>query len=178
MLIPLLQDRFKMQYHREKRQLPVYNLTVIKAGKLPPPNPANCRGTDPRLPPPQPQPGKRMVAACGSTLMPILPASGAEIYGGSITMAALAGRLTDTLDRRVVDQTGFTAKFDLDLKFAIDDAVPELARYAATPGQASDPSGYPNIFTALREQLGLKLEAAKGPVEVIVIDHIEKPSAN
>lgn len=176
MVLPLLQDRFKLQFHRETRQMPVYNLSVIKSGKLPAPKPENCRGNDPRLPLVQPPPGKRILTACGSTLMPIVP-GGAELYGGSIGMKALAERLADTFGRPVADHTEFIGRFDLYLKFALDESLPQLAaHYAAAPGQASDPTGYPNIFTALRDQLGLKLESAKGPVEVIVIDRIERPS--
>jgi uncharacterized protein (TIGR03435 family) len=179
MLVPLLEDRFKMRYHRETRQVPIYNLTVVKSGKLPVPQPGNCSGTDPRQPPAQPTRGKRMLAACGSTLMPIMPPAGAELYGGSINMQALAGRLTDTLRRPVVDHTGFTGKFDLDLTFVLDESLPDLvARYANSQGPAPDPSGYANIFTAVRDQLGLKLESAKGPVEVIVIDSLERATAN
>jgi len=72
----------------------------------------------------------------------------------------------------VIDRTGLTGTFDVHLKWAADPSTG-----AGGPGTADDPTG-PSIFTALQEQLGLKLESAKGPVEVLVIDHVEKPSAN
>jgi uncharacterized protein (TIGR03435 family) len=83
-------------------------------------------------------------------------------------MAELAKTLSRTytamLGRNVIDGTGLTGAFDIHLTWAIDNPPPDSAG--------------PSIFTALQEQLGLKLEATKGPVEVLVIDHIEKPSGN
>jgi len=93
-------------------------------------------------------------------------------------MVALAATLSRTyvsvLGRNVIDATGLTGAYDVHLKWAID-SVSAPAGPNTTP--ASDVTG-PSIFTALREQLGLKLESAKGPVEVLVIDHIERPSPN
>ena len=91
-------------------------------------------------------------------------------------MAVLAANLSRTynsvLGRNVIDRTGLTGVFDIHLKWALDD----LTGPAPSPS-SSDPTG-PSIFTALQDQLGLKLKPAKGPVEVLVIDHISKPSAN
>ena len=95
--------------------------------------------------------------------------------GQGVTMAALATSLSRTytaaLGRNVIDGTGLTGTFDIYLKWAMD--TPAGAG-DATPSDLAGPS----IFTALQEQLGLKLESTKGPVEVLVIDHIEKPSGN
>ena len=92
-------------------------------------------------------------------------------------MAELAKTLSRTyvsmLGRNVIDGTGLTGAFDLHLTWAMDSAG---ARSGAIDN-ALDLAG-PSIFTALQEQLGLKLESTKGPVEVLVIDHIEKPSGN
>lgn len=115
--------------------------------------------------------------------MPVKPGA-ASLYGGKVKMDRLAGRLTEILGRPVIDKTAFTDPFDLQLDFAMDDSVVGMASAVrrASPaapdevGQASDPSGAPNLFTAVRQQLGLKLESGKAPVEVIVIDHMEKPS--
>lgn len=95
-------------------------------------------------------------------------------------MATLVSRLTDVLRRPVIDKTGFAGTFDLDLKFAVDESLAGLPSRSSMgiSDEPADPSGLPSIFTALREQLGLKIESTKGPVEVIVIDHIERPSAN
>jgi len=86
-------------------------------------------------------------------------------------MSLLAEDLADTLGRPVIDKTGLTEKYDWKLEWA-----PE-----ATPGSTEAPlqvSAGPTIFTALQDQLGLKLESTKGPVEVYVIDHIDQPSEN
>ena len=80
-------------------------------------------------------------------------------------MDNLAFILSDALGRKVVDITGVTGKYDIDLKWTPDD-------------QQGKPDAGPTLFTAIEEQLGLKLEAAKGPVDTLVVDHIEKPSEN
>ena len=87
-------------------------------------------------------------------------------------MATLASALTDLMGRPVVDQTGFSGTFDIELKFDRDDAVSLPPRPATTAPTA------PTITTALLEQLGLRLQSARDAVEVIVIDHIEQPSEN
>jgi uncharacterized protein (TIGR03435 family) len=178
MLEPLLEDRFRMQVHRERKEMPVYNLSMAKSGKLPPLRAGNCVGSDPRELPPPPAPGKRLLTACGSTLLRTLSAR-AELYGGRIRMAALVSRLADLLRHPVIDKTGFAGTFDLDLTFAVDESLAGLGtRSPGVPDEPTDPSGLPSLFSALREQLGLKIESTKGSVEVIVIDHIERPSAN
>jgi uncharacterized protein (TIGR03435 family) len=91
-------------------------------------------------------------------------------------METLVGRLMDTVERPVIDKTGFTSLFDLELDFATDLIAAPL-NSDGTP-QASDPAGLPSIFVALKQQLGLKLERSKAPVEVIVIDRLERPSAD
>ena len=87
------------------------------------------------------------------------------------------------LGRPVVDHTGFGGAFDLRLDFTPDETAAGLPRFAGpvdsggTPA-AADPTAPPPIFVAIQEQLGLRLESAKGPVEVLVIDHVERPSDN
>ena len=83
------------------------------------------------------------------------------LTGGSIGLGPLAQRLSPIVGRVVVDRTGLTGKFDFELKWAQD--------------PAADTAG-PSIFTALQEQLGLKLESTRGPVDVLVIDHVERPA--
>jgi bla regulator protein BlaR1 len=98
---------------------------------------------------------------------------GAHIHGlgktafaaNNLPMAGLASYLADRVHRTVIDKTGLTERYDLALKWSADDA-PETTDAA------------PSIFTALQEQLGLKLQPAKGPVERLVVDHVEMPSAN
>jgi uncharacterized protein (TIGR03435 family) len=88
---------------------------------------------------------------------------------GSNSLALLAEVLADELGRPVVDRTGIAGRYHLTLKWTPDDAAS-----AAAPSSNAPPS----IFTALQEQLGLKLESQKGPVQVLVVDHVEMPSAN
>jgi uncharacterized protein (TIGR03435 family) len=95
--------------------------------------------------------------------------------GNKITMAMLAPFLGQSVDRTVVDRTGLTGVFDFTLEFA-----PELGP-GSQPGSAAsapDPPVVPSLFTALQEQLGLKLESQTGPVDVLIIDHVEEPSPN
>ncbi len=88
-----------------------------------------------------------------------------------MTMASLTRILTVVTDRLVVDKTGLTAEYDFDLRWTPDD-LQESA------GEIPEAVSGPSIFTALKEQLGLKLQPAKGPVDILVIDHIERPSEN
>jgi len=81
--------------------------------------------------------------------------------------------LPQLVERQVIDRTGLTALYDFALKW-MPEAIPSLLGLPV-PRPSADPDA-PNIFTALQEQLGLKLEAGRGPVEVIVIDHLEKPA--
>jgi uncharacterized protein (TIGR03435 family) len=170
MIQSVLTDRFNLKMHREQKEFPVYNLSIARRDKLPDPRDGSCTGSDPTAPPQQPAPGKRLVAPCGSILMPGVP-GGAELYGGRVRMTALAQRLTDIVGRPVIDKTGFGGTFDLRVKFAFDGFGRPVA---------SDPdlSALPAIFTALRDQLGLKLESGKAMLAVVVIDSIERPSAN
>ena len=99
--------------------------------------------------------------------------------GNKITMEALAQFLTQSVDRTVVDRTGLSGVFDFTLEFT-PELVPgsQPGATASATASASDPSAPPSIFTALQEQLGLKLESQKGPVDVLVIDNVEEPSPN
>ncbi len=140
MLQAVLADRFRLSVHRDTKVLPVYALVVAKGGaKL-----------------------KVSYASDGWWSW-----SGPEIVVHAEPMPILAmclSKLSD-VDRVVVDETGLTGEFDLDLKWTPED---EQAR----------PDAGPTIFTAIEEQLGLKLVPAKGPVDVIVVDHVERPSEN
>jgi uncharacterized protein (TIGR03435 family) len=157
MMRKLLADRFKLTYHNEKRELSAYVLTVGKNG--------------PKLKPTQ--------------LNGPLPGLGMRPGPGGLTLMVINAKMTDftgfmqmlVLDRPVVDRTGLDGKFDFQCKFTPDDSQfnghpPPL------PKQADDAEIAPNLFEALQQQDGLKLAAEKTPVEVIAIDHVEKPSAN
>jgi uncharacterized protein (TIGR03435 family) len=182
MVRPLLEDRFKMKWHREKRAMPVYILSVAKSGKLPKPQEGSCAAGDLTAPPTKPALGKRSLAPCGGTLMPVTPHR-AELYGGKVHMAALVSRLTDILGRPVIDQTGFVGTFDLQLEFAFERFRRDARPFEESPSEssaplASDPSGAPDIFVALQQQLGLRIRSDKALIEVIIIDSIARPSPN
>ncbi len=172
LLLPVLEERFHLQFHREKKEIQVYELSVSKAGRLPPPQPGNCFDPSGSLPPPAR--AQRLPTPCGDAMLRPLP-GGTYLYGSGVTMEAFAWSLTDEIGLPVVDKTGFAEKFDFDLKFAADESTPALP---PRPLNAANPSDLPNVFTALQDQLGLKAKSAKDPVEVIVIDRIEKPTEN
>jgi uncharacterized protein (TIGR03435 family) len=93
-----------------------------------------------------------------------------QLSGKAIPISSLVEMLSNQLHRPVVDKTGLTGKYDIDLHWTPD----SLSASQAPPADASGP----DIFTALQEQLGLKLNPAKAPVETLIIDHIEPPSEN
>jgi uncharacterized protein (TIGR03435 family) len=176
MLLPVLEDRFKLKVHREKKEMAVYELSVSKSGKLPAPKEEVCFVPDPVAPPPPPvrvRLGGHLPLPCDSTLE--FPLNGGRyLYGEKVHMATLASGLADMLGRPVVDKTGIEEIFNFDLRFTPDESTPGFPQLPSS----ADPPELPNIFTALQDQLGLKVKSAKDPVEVIVIDHIEKPSEN
>jgi uncharacterized protein (TIGR03435 family) len=95
-----------------------------------------------------------------------------DVRGGDNSVALLAEELAKQLDRVVIDQTGIQGRYNLSLRWAPDDGA------ASIPGGSAASDAGPSIFTAIQEQLGLKLESQKGPVQVLVIDKIEMPSEN
>jgi uncharacterized protein (TIGR03435 family) len=182
MLQSLLEDRFQLKIHRETRDLPVYTLVAARSGlKLPSPKEGACDTVGPDAPPDwaggqmrPPQQGQPPLAHCGNVTV-ALASSGARMQGGNIPMQEFVRMLSMVLDRSVIDKSGFTGLFDLRLDFLPDETTPALP--APPPGAPLDSSS-PSILTAIQEQLGLRLESSKGPVEVIVVDHVERPSAN
>jgi uncharacterized protein (TIGR03435 family) len=169
MVQSLLADRFKLALHRETRQLPVYDLTAARGTFNPPaPKEGGCA---------QPTPGSPLPSGtipCGM----IRTGFSGFLDGGSVQMGNLVKALAGVIGRPVIDHTGFTGTFDIHLTFTPDNTtqgLPGGALGAAPP--PPDPSR-PSLFDVLQEQLGLKLTSSKGPVEVLVIDHVERPSAN
>ena len=167
MLQVLLEDRFHLKLHRESRDSPIYALTVAKGGlKLQPTLEGSCVPLDlNHAGEPSPNFCGRMTGrANGINVID-------DAYG--MSMAEIAGRfLSNRLDRAVIDKTGLPGMYDAHLEFARDNAGAD--RGAAVPTTETGAS----IFTAVQKQLGLKLSPDKGPVEVLVIDHVEKPSEN
>jgi uncharacterized protein (TIGR03435 family) len=182
MLQSLLEDRFQLRAHRESREMPVYALVAARGGiKLSPPRTGGCV-EDTELLGPLAIPGTRMQppgqgatspSRCGG-LDVALEAGGARIQGAQVPMAEFVGVLSRVLGRTVTDRTRFPGVFDVRLDFLPDDAT--LGLPPPPPG-AIPLDANPSIFSAV-QQLGLRLESTKGPVEVLVIDHVERPSSN
>lgn len=183
MMQALLRDRFQLKMHVELRQLPVYALVVAKGGpKLQPtaaatmPAPkTHAAAQPPDLPgqmrhlPHRPPKGMNWLMQESSTRAEM------SVAGG--TMDQLAATLTgqeETEGRLVIDKTGLTGKYDWYLEWR-----PAEAEMDTKGDDGSSPDfNVPGLFTALREQLGLRLEQQKGPVQVVVIDRLEPPSPN
>ena len=175
MVQALMAERFKLAVHRETRELPVYELRLADAARAPSSalrrSTTDCaaltaagRGALPPAPPPA---GVR--PACGTRIQP------GRMMAGGVTMARLASTLAVFAGRIVIDRTGLEGGYDFDLEWTPDRMSQEALPPGAAPLPAPDPNG-PSLFTALAEQLGLALEPARGPVEVLVIDHAERPS--
>jgi len=161
MLQALLTDRFKMTAHKETKMLPVYELVIAKSGsKLKEAVPGDTYANGIK--------GPDGVAHAG-----FMTYGRGKIMGQGIALGQLVSQLTQSTGRMVLDKTGLMGKYDVTLEWSPDD---RSAADAASSG-ATDTLGV-SIFTALQEQLGLKLAPAKGPVEMLVIDHVEMPSAN
>jgi uncharacterized protein (TIGR03435 family) len=157
MIQKLMADRFKLTYHHESRELPAYVLTVGKNG--------------PKLKTSEADPGALPgIGFRGFGNMPVSNASMADFA------AMMQGSV---LDRPMIDRTGLKARYDFVLKWTPDDSqfIGMRPPGASLPGN-DKPDAPPSLFTAIQEQLGLKLESAKAAVDVLVIDHVEMPSPN
>jgi uncharacterized protein (TIGR03435 family) len=173
MLQALLEERFQLVLHRESKEFPVYELTAAKGGlKIQASKDGDCVTRSPEMP--APVPGQAPPRYCGSSSF-----SPRSLDGAAISMQQLTRLLANTLQRQVVDKTGFAGTFDVHLKWTPDQSTPGLmAPDVAMPAApAADDPGL-SIFTVIEEQLGLKLQAAKAPMEVLVIERAEKPTGN
>jgi uncharacterized protein (TIGR03435 family) len=169
----LLGDRFKLVVHRETRQLDTYALTLVKPGQPGPAmKPANADDCSPaafaaRRGAPPPAPGTPL-PVCGMQQGP------GRIRFGGYPLSLFAQQISNRLGRATVDRTGLTGNWNFEVTYAAE--VPPAG--ALPPGvdpPAVDPNA-PDLFTAAREQLGIKIESTKGPVEVLVIDSISQPT--
>ena len=155
MLRALLADRFQLAFHTDQKEFSFYALTVAKNGvKL-----------KESTAPPDEQP---------MLISHVYPGDHIELPAHNATMAQFASILQRAiLDRPVLDKTGLTGKYDFDLEWTYDDSQFD----GHLPPIKPDNSGKPDFFAAM-QRLGLRLESTKGPVPVIVIDHVERPSEN
>jgi len=175
MLRVVLEDRFKLVVHREQKQLPVYELQIVGGGpKSPRSKPGGC------IPPSSNFASAREEAgtttrSCGFAGFGIDGLS-RKLEMAGVTMAEVAAALSRLqLGRTVIDKTGRDGDtFDIRLNWAVDAPLEPTSDANTDGGKATGPS----IFTALSEELGLRLVPAKAPVEVLLIDHAERPSAN
>jgi len=163
MLQKLVADRFQLKFHREKKELSVYAIGVAKSGVKISKSQADPNGL-PSL----------FFGGAG-------PGGGMSFNVRNATLAEVANTLQGiVLDRPMVDQTGLAEKYDFTLKFTPD--AGQMAGFGLggpSPAPAADnPDAPPDLFAAFQQQLGLKIETTKAPVDVLVIDKVEKPSAN
>jgi bla regulator protein blaR1 len=171
MLQPLLADRFQLKVHTEARDLPVLVLVVAKGGpKLHEAKPGDT----------YPNGLKGFDGGGGPGMMLMRPG---QLTAQGVDLSFVAKQFSQQLGRTVQDKTGLTGKYDFTLQWK-PDRDPSPMPGAPQPGQQgpaatlSPDSSEASIFTAVQEQLGLKLESRKAPVEVLVIDHVEAPSEN
>jgi uncharacterized protein (TIGR03435 family) len=158
MVQKLLTDRFKLAFHRDKKELSVYVITVASGG------PKMAKSTAAPDDPPA-----FFFRALG------------DLTVRNQTMADFASWMQNgVMDRPVVDQTGLTDRYDFKLLWTPDES--QFAQFrgvgAIVPPPTDDAKAPPSLYTAIQEQLGLKMAPAKAPDDVIVIDHVEQPSAN
>jgi uncharacterized protein (TIGR03435 family) len=155
MVQKLLSERFELVFHRDKKELPVYAITVTKTGH-------------------------KLTKADNPLGLPGFSGGGPRgMLVRNATIEELAGVLqSNVLERPVVDQTGLgSVRWDFTLKWTPDASQIALAGAPQNP-PAPDADAPPDIFAAFQQQLGLKLDSAKAPVDVLVIDKVERPSAN
>jgi uncharacterized protein (TIGR03435 family) len=154
MLQKLLADRFQLTFHREQREMSVYVLTIAKGG-------SKLKASDPN------------VAANGASCQRL----GMCTFKGEPLQHFARWLQFVVSDRAVVDKTGIAGMFDFSLNW-----TPDETQFSAmgihVPPPADNPNAPPGLFTAIQEQLGLKLEPQKIPSEVLVIDHVERPTEN
>jgi uncharacterized protein (TIGR03435 family) len=154
MLRALLAERFALKVHSEVRELPVYALVRARSDGLWGESMRRTSG----MCVPRSERARRDQVPCG------VRAGFMGLMGDGASMALLVRALSPLVGRAVVDQTGFIDGFDFQLRFSL--------------GPADSDARFPSIFTALQEQLGLKLEPTRAPVDLLVIDSIERPTGN
>lgn len=155
LLQPLLTERFHLKLHHETKQLPVYSLVVGRDR----PKLQVHTGDEP--------PSTRVSAGSGKVV----------VAGKNVTLARFADSLSGWLDRTVVDNTGLKDRYDLRLEWYQEHPGDPSPSMMGAVEERMGISG-PSIFTAVQEQLGLRLDATKGPVEIIVIDGLDRPTEN
>jgi bla regulator protein blaR1 len=173
MILNLLKDRFQLATHLETREQPIFHLVMARSdGRLGPnlkPSSAECQAIAAARQAAAKLPDLNQPCGSGRSLPGLFTFSGSPL-------ARLVPALSDLTARPVIDKTGLTGLYDVTLKFAYEGRMPGvMGPLGAPPGAPVDPDA-PSLSAALQEQLGLKLESARGPVEVVVIEKFEKPT--
>lgn len=148
-VLHMLEERFQLKVRQEQKELPVYSLTIDKAGQK-----------------------LKVVAEAKGTMSDNRGNGAGSLRGQGITLQRLCTNLGSILERPVIDETGLDGYYDMELKYALDTSAP-----GKDATSAEDVTG-PSIFTAVREQLGLRLTGRKGPVKTWVIEKVERPGEN
>jgi bla regulator protein blaR1 len=171
MLRALLTERFGLSAHWDERELAVYSLEIAKGG--------------PKLH--EAKPGDAYTSGLkdrnGNLVGPHMMLSrlgGGQISGQGVPLDVLIAQLSGQLSELIIDKTGLKGTYDFNLQWATDrrpSPIPDATDHDATGPAPANDSG-PSLFTAIQEQLGLKLERTKGPVKVLVVDRLEHPSEN
>jgi uncharacterized protein (TIGR03435 family) len=156
MMRSLLAERFKLAFHRETKEMPVFELVTGKRGPKLRPSTEQADGKHNNF-----IRRGRMALQC-------------------VTMENFAKDLSRVADRNVLDRTGISGVFDISLEWTPDQSVRAMEQASFDAGQtaAAPADSPPPLFTALQEQLGLRLKSGKGPVDVLVVDHVERPTEN
>ena len=179
MLQSLFEDRFQLKVHRETGFFPIYELVVGKGGlKMPLAEDQTPRGSGraSATPPPRLPNGLPALTNFGSRW--VFTPGGMNFEGKAIPLGRLVNLLVNVTNRKIVDKTGLTGLYDIKLEWTPDNLEAPFTPAVDRAQVAASPTG-PSLMTALEEQLGLRLVSASGgPVDVIVIDSVQKPSEN
>ena len=164
MLQALLADRFKLAMHREPKVLPVYALVLAKSGpKLQPSQTADSYANRPD----------------GKQWKGLMAVKDGQVAAQGLPMADLAQALSRRLGRQVIDQTGLKGNYDFTLRWPAAESQAASKGAEGQPGTESAPdANNPSVLTALQEQLGLELQPQNRSMDLLVIDHVEKPNAD
>ena len=176
MVRAVLVERFGLVTHNEVRERPVYALTTARSdrrlGAGLKPADADCSEAMRRMVSPVPGPRPPGPPPCSFGGGP------GRIQGNVVTLAMLANMLAGTVGRPVIDRTGVPGHFDVTLEYAPEAGITGPLPPGVPPQDPAPRSDAPSLFTALQEQLGLKLESTRAPVDVLVIDHVSPPTKN
>jgi uncharacterized protein (TIGR03435 family) len=175
MMQALLAERFKLTFHKDTKELPIYALVVAKSGLKMEPSKGNPDFGDDTRTRSAPEPGRGPGRGRGGQGIRMMRG---EINGANVTVGMLADQLSRITGRSVIDKTGLVGSYDFALKYTPEGTMPAGPKDADNHETAPSDSERPSIFVAVQEQLGLKLESQKGPVDLYLIDHLEKPSEN